>query len=305
MEIESALDVLGLADIDLIIDFVCNFVYAPVLHTYRYTVSYYMGSIFDLTIDERPDKVWNMQLDFLGSTEKLTLSQGVLFDGNFKPVKSKKSPNFSKANEFFQSLSADEIQQYSGYWSSVVPQNDSERFQRYLFAFMSVHTSWLSNVKGYQAIRNWTDWFNTPEKLETLLKGCGVGLHNQRLRFLEQFAKHYWTGLKKFNKLSTESWVDYRNRLESEIEGLGTAKTSFALEMLHPIDCQVVCMDTHLFQLYGLEQKRDKRHYQTIENHWVTMSKMWNVAPFVARCLWWDKNQNKTDSRYWSHALEN
>lgn len=46
---------------------------------------------------------------------------------------------------------------------------------------MSVHTSWLSNVKGYQAIRNWTDWFNTPDKLEMLLKGCAESMERNRL----------------------------------------------------------------------------------------------------------------------------
>lgn len=246
-----------------------------------------------------------MQLDFLGSTAPRVLIQPSLFDDAGKATKSQYAPDFTKANAFFQNLNPQEIADYTSYWAGLVPSNDVEKFQRFLFSFMSVHSTWESNVKGYLAIRNWPEWFNAPDKLKTLLMGCGAGLYNQRLGFLETFSKGYWTGLKKFNKLSTESWVNYRNRLESEIEGLGTAKTSFALEMLHPIDCQVVCMDTHLFQLYGLEQKRDKRHYQTIENHWVTMSKMWNVAPFVARCLWWDKNQNKTDSRYWSHALEN
>ena len=241
----------------------------------------------------------------MGITAPRVMTQLSLFSDDGKSPKARHAPDFTKANAFFQNLNPQEIADYTSYWAGLVPSNDAEKFQRYLFSFMSVHSTWESNVKGYQAIRNWTEWFNTPETLKTLLMGCGVGLYNQRLAFIQTFSKHFWTGLKKFNKLSGESWIQYRDRLESQIEGLGKAKTSFALEMLHPLDGEVVCMDTHLFQLYGLEQKRDKAQYEAIETHWVTMSKMWNVAPFIARCIWWDKNQDKTDSRYWSQALEN
>jgi hypothetical protein len=252
-----------------------------------------------------------MQLDFLGDSSMPIFShyQSTLFDidkdGKVSFKKHRATPKFEKANAFFQSLSADEIARYKTYWASVAPENDSEKFQRYLFAFMSVHSTWESNVKGYQAIKDWTQWFNAPDKLKTLLEGCGVGLYNQRHAFLETFTKHFWTGLKKFNKLSTESWTEYRNRLEQSIDGLGKAKVSFALELMHPLESQAICMDTHLFQLYGLEQKRDKSQYEIIEKHWIEMSKCWNIPPAIARHLWWDKNQSKPDSRYWSYVFEN
>ena len=246
-----------------------------------------------------------MQLDFLGHTAPRSLSQAMLFGDDFKPLKSRATPDYAKANAFFQSLTKVEIERESNYWASVTPSNDSERFQRFLFAFMSVHTSWESNINGYQAIKDWTKWFNAPDALKTLLEGSRVGLHNQRTRFVEAFSKQFWTGIKNFNKLPSESWTDYRNRLEKQILGLGTAKTSFAIEMLYPLECQVVCMDTHLFQLYSLNQSRDSAQYETIERHWVSMTKMWNVPSYIARCVWWDRNQNKTDSRYWSYVLEN
>jgi|SRR5882724_4806146 len=132
-----------------------------------------------------------MQLDFLGSTTPKVFEQTALFDEAGKAVKLRSIPDYSKANAYFQSLTLEEISKYKSYWESVTPSNDSEKFQRYLFAFMSVHSTWESNIKGYQAIKGWQDWFNMPSKLKMLLVDCGAGLHNQRLRFIESFSRHY------------------------------------------------------------------------------------------------------------------
>jgi hypothetical protein len=213
--------------------------------------------------------------------------------------------SYNKVEKFFNSLDSEVIKNYKNYWQSVAPVTDSEKFQRWLFAFMSVHTSWESNLRGYQAIKDWTGWFNHPDKLKALLEQSRVGLHNRRTRFVDTFSKQFWSNSLKFNKLSSESWATYHNRLEKMILGLGMAKTSFGLEMIYPNECEVTCMDTHLFQLYGLDQTRDSAHYEAIEQHWISMCKAWSVPSYVARCIWWDKNQNKTDSRYWSYVLEN
>jgi len=85
---------------------------------------------------------------------------------------------------------------------------------------------------------------------------------------------------------------------------LGQAKTSFAIEMLYPTEAKVVCMDTHLFQIYGLNQTKDAKKYKTLEADWIARSEARGLAPYMARCLYWDKNQNRKNSRYWSKVLE-
>lgn len=246
-----------------------------------------------------------MQLDFISYGQAAKSEQFNLFADDLKAAsKPKATIIYSKAEKFFQSLDRDTIEKYKTYWASVTPSNDSERFQRFLFALMSVRTSWENNIRGYQAIKNWIEWFNSPDKLKSRLIESGVGLFNNRTRFVDAFSKQFWMDIKKFNKLSSESWREYRNRLEKDILGLGLAKTSFALEMIAPNDCEVFCADTHLFQLYGLDQSRDSAHYEAIESHWVSMSKMYNCPSYIARCIWWDANQQKQDSRYWSWTLE-
>jgi hypothetical protein len=29
-----------------------------------------------------------------------------------------------------------------------------------------------------------------------------------------------------------------------------------------------------------------------------------DLPPYIARCIYWDRKQEKSDSRYWSHVLE-
>lgn len=246
-----------------------------------------------------------MQLDFIGIVkQKQNLVQFDLWtDG--KPTKVRAEIDYCGVEEFFNSIDSDKIVSYKTYWESVKPQDCGERFKRWLFAFMSVHTSWESNLNGYNAIKDWTEWFNKPEVLKEKLIQSKVGLHNNRTKFVDDFSKIYWQSPNLFIKKHDESWRIFRNRLVEHILGLGFAKVSFGLEMCYPNEAEVTCMDTHLFQFYGLDQSRDSRYYHEIERHWIEMCKMWNVPNYIARCIYWDKKQNKQDSRYWSYVLEN
>ena len=129
-------------------------------------------------------------------------------------------------------------------------------------------------------------------------------MQNNRARYISQFAQEFWKNGEFYEKGDSETWTEYRNRLEEKTLGLGPAKTSFSLEMCFPTEAHVTCLDTHLFQVYGLDQSRDLRRYEEIEAHWLDMSRMWNVPAYVARCIYWDEKQRKEDSRYWSYVLE-
>jgi thermostable 8-oxoguanine DNA glycosylase len=246
-----------------------------------------------------------MQLDFIGTTQNNGIEQSVFWDNDFNSIPTRRpSYNPAKVESFFNSLDSTEIKTYTDYWKSVEPKGTSEVFKRWLFAFMSVHTSWKSNISGYLAIRNWWEWLNNDQELENRIIASGAGLHKNRTRFISTFAKDYWANTEAFQKSEDETWVAYRDRLVKRVLGLGMAKVSFSLEMMFPAEADVTCLDTHLFQVYGLDQTKDGKQYHAIERHWIEMCKMWNVSPYVARCIWWDRNQGYTDSRYWSFVLE-
>ena len=104
-----------------------------------------------------------MQLDFISGYENettLTLendNQSEFWDKDYKILKIPRNPSYSTIKRFFENLNYSGVPVYKDYWQSIAPENDSEFFRRWLFAFMSVHTSWKLNMLGYKAIKDWCD----------------------------------------------------------------------------------------------------------------------------------------------------
>ena len=209
----------------------------------------------------------------------------------------------SQVDALFMSFNDKEISRYKNYWNSIKPQTENEIFKRWLFAFMSVHTIWENNVRGYNAIKNWTRWINRDNELEKILIDSRVGLYKGRTRFLSQFATKFWQNPKKYIYRKGD-WQQWRDTLVEDILGLGTAKVSFSLEMIYPNEAKVTCMDTHLFQAYGLNQNKHVKYYEDIENYWLDKCRKQKIPSYIARCILWDRKQKKSNSRYWSYILE-
>lgn len=244
-----------------------------------------------------------LQLDFIGNYINHE-EQVELFNKNLEPNRKIRNPQYNTVEKFFNELSQEKINSYCTYWGSIEPKTISETFRRWLFAFMSVHTSWKANVTGYNAIKNWWEWFGDDAALLKAIDESRVGMQNNRMRYISQFTKDFWENGDFYEKGEDETWTQFRNRLEEKTLGLGPAKTSFSLEMCYPTEAHVACLDTHLFQVYGLDQSRDLSRYEEIEAHWLDMSRMWNVPSYIARCIYWDEKQRREDSRYWSYVFE-
>lgn len=246
-----------------------------------------------------------MQLDFFSIGQKAPQEQFNLWtDDLSKAAKPKAAIKYEKVEEFFRTLNSKEITTYKEYWGRLVPENDVERFKRYIFSFLSVHSTWENNVKSYNLLKNWTEWFNRPEILKEKLIESKVGLFNNRTKFIQEFSEKYWNNPDTFKKSDDENWASYRNRLEKLILGLGFAKTSFAIELLYPNRAEVACTDVHIYRMYGLSQKRDMKQGSEIEKHFVQMSKLWNCPPAIARGVLWDRLQNKPSPAYWAYVFE-
>ena len=211
----------------------------------------------------------------------------------------------------FTLQNADKFAQYESYWHSITPQTDGQIFQRWLFAFSSIHTTWESNMNLYNSIKNFEEWINNSELLMQRLIEGRAGLHNQRYINILSFSKKFWANPDAFKKSSNESWVDLRNRLAKDLTGIGLAKTSFALELCYPNTVEVVCLDVHMLRLLNLNEQgyranipKEIRAYELGEKVWLNKSQSLLVSPYITRCLWWDLNQGHQNSRYWSHCFE-
>ena len=63
-----------------------------------------------------------------------------------------------KAAKFFSSIRDKEISNYNNYWSQLQPRFIDEAFKRYVFAFLSVHTTWENNCKAYNILKDFNKW---------------------------------------------------------------------------------------------------------------------------------------------------
>lgn len=215
----------------------------------------------------------------------------------------------TKADLFFKSFPKDKVVSYKEYWESIRPNNNDEIFRRYLFSFMSVHTTWKSNVSGYNAIKNFGDWLDNKELLREKIKNSGCGLYNNRTKFIWDFKDKFWANPKNFYLTTKKYHVKKRDWIVNNISGLGTAKVSFALEQSHPNECRVFCGDTHMLELYGMktltyQSKKGLDLYKKMERHWSVNCGKIGVPAYIARSIFWDAKQNKSDSRYWSYVFE-
>ena len=174
------------------------------------------------------------QLDFLPHVAKQEAQQlSFLDESNRVHVR-----KFDKRDveRFFESITEDEIIDTSLVWEKLKCTNDMEVFQRWLFAFCSVHTSYESNMRGYLAIKDFTEWFNRDDVLKQKLIESGVGMYNNRTKFISQFATKFWQNPNLFKFKKDQKWSEFRNGLVKEILGLGMAKVSFALEMIYTFE---------------------------------------------------------------------
>ena len=218
--------------------------------------------------------------------------------------------NTSKADEFFKNFPKDKVVAYKDYWESIRPQNHDDIFRRYLFAYTSVHTTWQGNVKGYNAIKNFNEWIDNKDLLKEKLKNSGVGLHNNRTEYIWDFKDKFWSNPKDFIITTKKYHVKKRDSILNKISGIGLAKISFALEMIHPNEARVLCLDVHMLRLYEMEHlkynksKSGSTTYKKAERHWMVNCGKNKIPSYIARCAYWDNLQGKEDSRYWSYVLE-
>ena len=218
--------------------------------------------------------------------------------------------NKTKADIFFETFPRDKVVKYKEYWESVRPQNNDDIFRRYLFAYCSVHTTWKGNCAGYNAIKNFNEWIDDKDSLREKLHKSGVGLHNNRTNYIWDFSTKFWANPKDFYLTTKKYHVKKRDSIVSKISGIGLAKVSFALEMIHPNEARALCLDVHMLRLYDMEHLKYNKSrsgteaYKKAERHWIVNCGKLKIPSYIARSIYWDDLQKKDDSRYWSYVFE-
>jgi thermostable 8-oxoguanine DNA glycosylase len=215
----------------------------------------------------------------------------------------------TKAKQFLETIDANRVKRYEEYFQTIKPVSDVDIFRRALFAFASVHTTWQLNCRLYEALYD-LEWRTDDRLLLLRIAESGAGLHNNRFRYIRDFAQRYWAHPAWYLKQGYEDWTGYRDRLDKNIKGLGLAKTAFFSELVYFENTEIACMDVHLLKLMGIPAKQYRtngasaKFTKWCEQTWTDLCKEVGVSPMTARAIYWDTKQGKADMRYWSYVLE-
>ena len=205
---------------------------------------------------------------------------------------------------FFESIDPNDTNRYIQDWQNLVPRNDREHINRYRFAYCTVHTSWENSVDQYNVIKR-TNTDTTYNTLLRMLKNSSGGMYQIKATGIDHL-QSLWTNNRQLFSPQTDNWQSWRTKLSKNLKKLGLAKTSFAIEMIKPLDAQIICIDRHMFKAFGWENvdhSCNYEQYKYYEDYWVDLSNSFKIPPVIARNLFWDKIQNQPDSLYWAKYL--
>lgn len=212
----------------------------------------------------------------------------------------------TKVGNWFETIDHKRADRYYDYWLDLAPWTPREMFQSWLFAFMSVKTTWQLNVRGYNALKDLT-WLQSKSALHSAIRNSGAGFHNQRTEYIWDFTQKFWSDPQAFKKFRNQSWRSYRNQMVEQVKGLSYAKTTFAIELMYP-DAPVCCLDRHIIRFMTGDIKLNgnisEETYTKLEARWVRAAKKNGVLPVMARHIYWDDLQGHNNTQYWSHVFE-
>ena len=213
--------------------------------------------------------------------------------------------NTQIVESFFDSIPRTLVDRYVDYWGAMGAKRDHDFLSYGLFALLSVRMSMEKNIDAYKALCKF-DWVDV-EDISQRLESLRTGFHKTRAVAVDKYYQQFRDAVNELKKPDNMSWSDYRDKL-TKIRGLGLAKSSFAVEIKYPLDCDVVCLDTHMLTFYtGAKNQPTPAPtiYKELERHWVRESRKRDIPPAIARHIYWDQTRNEQDhSRAWSHVLE-
>jgi thermostable 8-oxoguanine DNA glycosylase len=193
--------------------------------------------------------------------------------------------------------------EYQAYLNSIAPRSAQEVFWRFVFAYMSIHTTFRGNVLGYLALRDNESAWESRDALERCIRDSKAGMYKVRADYLWEFHKQFFNNA-PLSLTMVDGVRELRNQLYRNLKGIGIAKTSFALEMSLPAQAEVVCFDVHQLRLYGQPEKVDSELYQKLEVDWIIRSLEIGYTPYAARCHYWDMLKEKPSPRFWAYVFE-
>ena len=194
------------------------------------------------------------------------------------------------------------LDRYEEYFGRMKPMTDEDVMRRFLFAYLSIQTSWEANVRLYLRLRD-LSWLNgVEEDLRRVFVEERTGMYNHRPARIWEFGMMWKSNPSVLHRIKGESWEGYRDRLCRTLIGLGNAKIGFAIEMCWPeADC--VCLDRHMLgKFFGRRNPViSSDQYRALERRFCKACK--SRKPGLVRMALWDRMKGQSSPAYWADCL--
>lgn len=196
---------------------------------------------------------------------------------------------------------------YGNYFDSIAPVTPHDVFLRYLFAYTTVNLSWQSSVRLYTGLAA-LQWPAREPEIRDVFIAARAGFHDTRPRYIADFASKYFQAANhlRFMHRPSQSWTEFRHRLDKDILGLGLIKISFTMELCYPQDSEIVCLDRHMLnRIFHKDPTKtcSIAQYEYYEQQWVQCCRHYGQAPAVVRLAYWDHMQGRQSPDYWAHVF--
>jgi hypothetical protein len=213
--------------------------------------------------------------------------------------------SLARARSVIAELDQHTVAKYEDYIHSIAPKDAWEVAKRWIFAFCSIHTTWESNVRGYEAVVALGPDARAGAISEAL-EGARTGLHRSKGEAIGRFLRA-WRKCPEDFAFKPYQAKAQRDTHAAKLHGIGLAKTSFACELISPA-ARVTCLDVHTLRWItgatDLNGNIGPAKYRALELQWQTAAREFGYNPTAARHATWDRVQGQSDMRYWSYVLE-
>jgi len=175
-------------------------------------------------------------------------------------------------------------------WLGAVSESPWTVCDRLEFAIISAHTPMAKAILAWQATRGVDGVVNLAE----LLYAIGVVAPYNKAGYI--------ASLRREQPFPSWPYRDYRRDIK--IPGLGLCKLSFGCCLIDPFNSDVVCLDTHILQVYLGRRPtksevgviyRNPRRYQEIEDVLTGEANQSGLPPFGYQWAIWDWKRARVD----------
>jgi hypothetical protein len=193
-----------------------------------------------------------------------------------------------------QGYAKQNLDQYETFVENV-RESDIPDIRKAEFALLSARADFTKSTVAWQM----TDGVDDPNELEAIFLGktsrgkdSTIGLPIMRTANLRLLR----------NKNKEDGTVPIGNRearQSTKFPGLGLPKYSFAACLIEGSKSEIVCLDTHMMQIYtgydGKQMAGSKAMYEQLENHALMEAKQIGMSPFAYQWAVWDHKRGKQE----------